>query len=156
MAYAKLSASQINSLRSLRTLPDTLAKPLRATIFGAVKAAYDIPQEHKLKVEIDDTHASNYGVLVRKKDGALYPLDNDGRWPGCPVVGTPPAPPVEYRWFRVPFVELHTTADECYDWRDGHVQCPTPVLPEHSVAISATGELWAKVPSTAFSTFDDE
>ena len=101
MAYAKLSQSSINLMLAIRPMaaatPDEV-KGIRKEIFTSAKAMYGIPADHALKVDLD-TPGEMYGVLVRKKGGAVYPIHPDGQWIGA-VVATV-APPVEHRWFRV-------------------------------------------------------
>lgn len=95
---ATLSITQMQALRALRSLPADVASTVRASLFASFKAGFGIPAEHKLKVEIDDFRADNYGVLLRKKTGDAYPLGVNDTWVGDVQVA---APPPAKAWFRV-------------------------------------------------------
>lgn len=85
MAFAKLTPAQITTMRSLRSIDEDLAKTMRAALFAGVKAEFGIPDEHKLKVEIDDTNSPDFGVLIRKKTGEVYTLGFTGKWVGAAI-----------------------------------------------------------------------
>lgn len=98
--YAKLNDAQINLLKLLRDQPDEMRKQIKADLFKQVKNMHGIPDDHKLKVEIDNQWSPDYAVLIRKKDGAKYQLTDTGRWVGASVLA--PAAPVDpRRWVFV-------------------------------------------------------
>ena len=72
MAIAKLTPSQIASFIALRTMDATVAKTLRKTLWAAIKAANNIPSDHTVKAEIDNTADPLYGVILRKSTGNAY------------------------------------------------------------------------------------
>jgi hypothetical protein len=102
MAKAKMNGTQMAVLRAARGLDELTLKSIRATIFAAVKTQFRIPQTHRLSVEIDNTDAADYGVLVRKSNGQTY---DDGT-----------TPPVTYRWFLCGTGTLQAASSR---WSDG-------------------------------------
>ena len=80
MAKATLSNQIINIFHGIRALPDADAKAMRKQLFSTLKAKFGIPEDHALKVELDDTASADYAVLLRKKGNAPYELHLDGKW----------------------------------------------------------------------------
>ena len=98
MAYAKFSPAQITLLKAARNLTDAdTAKELRNQMFMAAKIAANIPAEHKVKAEIDDTSSPVYAVLIRKTTGQPYLLGATTSQTAQPIA--PPPPPA--RWFAI-------------------------------------------------------
>ena len=89
---AKLTQAQITLFIALRSLPTTQANEARAELFDTVKGLFGIPADHKLKVELDNPGSPLFGVLIRKKTGSTYRLDENGQWDGGS--STPFAPSV--------------------------------------------------------------
>jgi hypothetical protein len=99
--YATLNAAQINLLKLLRTQDESTRKQIKADLFAQVKNKFGIPDDHKLKVEIDATSDSRFAVLVRKTNDSAYRLAVDGKWVDADrptVAGSPPADP--RRWIK--------------------------------------------------------
>lgn len=119
MTHATMSAGQMSVLRAIRALPDADRSVVRAQVFSATKAAFGIPQEHKLKVEIDDRNSPNYGVLTRKKGDAAYELDSTGQWQGAVTHRRAYDAPAPTRWFALDLHEAVSDSVNHNDWDDG-------------------------------------
>lgn len=118
MAHATLSATQIATLKSLRSLPEDAAKIVRGSLFASFKEVFNIPADHKVKVEVDNTSSPSYGVIVRKKDGTAYEVNSLGKWSGSVTTAPAAARPMP-RWFRV---DVDAAVDDILDtdsWDDG-------------------------------------
>lgn len=114
--FAKLTQAQASFLKTIRSMQDAQRKELKRTLFAAVKSTFGIPDDHKLKVEIDNVLSSDYLVIKRSKDGsnATYELDSAGRW-----TGAAPQQVAEKRWFKVNPDYLDTTVTDDTDWDEG-------------------------------------
>jgi hypothetical protein len=137
MAKAKMNGTQMAVLRAARGLDDATLKTIRAAIFAAAKTQFNIPQSHRLSVEIDSTDAADYGVLKRKTTGQTY---DDGV-----------PPPVTYRWFRCA-AGTTTPVSSCFS--DGYTSAPTGngfTANNKDFVASSNGYLYVKLASTAFS-----
>jgi hypothetical protein len=125
MAYAKLSPQSINLLLAIRPMeaatPDEV-KGIRKEIFASAKALFGIPADHALKVDID-TPGATFGVLVRKKGGAVYPLHADGQWIGAARAPVAPPPAVK-RWFAVDTGAIIGQVQCDSDFHEGSVDAP--------------------------------
>lgn len=107
---ATLTTAEITLLKLLRDQDEQARKTIKANLFAKVKARFGIPQEHKLKVEIDNITDPMLGVLIRKNNGTAYDLDGSGQWVGA----TPAAPASTMGWVKV--TGLHTALlDEARD-----------------------------------------
>lgn len=107
---ATLTTAEITLLKLLRDQDEQARKTIKTNLFAKVKARFGIPQEHKLKVEIDNSTDPMLGVLIRKKDGTVYDLDGSGLWVGAAPAAQVPA----MGWVKVH--GLHTTlVDEAFD-----------------------------------------
>lgn len=115
--YAKLNASQINLLKIGRDLDAAHRSRIRSEIFAAAKAAFGIPAEHRLKVEIDNVQADDYGVLRRKKNGQPYEVPSATVPLTAPTPVTPPPPPK--RWFKIDVDGVVEGYIDSFDWDDG-------------------------------------
>lgn len=136
MAKAKMNGTQMAVLRAARGLDDATLKTIRAAIFAAAKTQFNIPQSHRLSVEIDSTDASDYGVLKRKTTGQTY---DDGV-----------PPPVTYRWFACNTGTLE--AGTSY-WSNGHNAQPSGnpfSVGARSYVTAQNGVVYVKLPSSAF------
>lgn len=71
MAQIKISASAAATLRALRNLPadSTDRKTAKKDIFNTLRNQFAIPQNVKLKVEIDNTTAADFLVVKDKTTG---------------------------------------------------------------------------------------
>jgi hypothetical protein len=156
MAYAKLSPQSINLMLAIRSMeaatPDEV-KGIRKEIFAAAKAMFGIPADHALKVDID-TPGEMFGVLVRKKGGAAYPIHPNGMWIGAVVAQVAP-PPVEKRWFRVEVDAIveQVTGDD--DFLYGDFDAPHNVDIRFTAAgtefiLDAEGDLFVQLGADAF------
>jgi len=97
--FATLSSSQMAALRGLRHFDAAeVASTIRASLFAGIKTQFGIPQEHKVKVEVDNVAHPAYGVIVRKKTGMAYSV-NEGTGKIQDTTYTPA--PVETRWFSI-------------------------------------------------------
>jgi len=137
MAKAKMNGTQMAVLRAARGLDDATLKTIRAAIFAAVKTQFNIPQSHRLSVEIDSTDAADYGVLKRKTTGQTY---DDGV-----------PPPVTYRWFAC---RQGTLEVEASYWSNGNSAQPNGdsfSVGARSYVTASNGYLYVKLPSSAFS-----
>ena len=155
MAYAQLTPSQANYLKLARALSDADRIAVKAELFRTVKASFGIPDDHKLKVEIDDAAHPNYLVLIRKKNDEPYALRvSDGKWVGAGApqgtVSNPPAPVV--RWFAVDNAEVYEATlsllrNEEPDWEDGDLTAPDDLkyVPGTNgrLAFDEYGNVWA-------------
>lgn len=107
---ATLTTAEITLLKLLRDQDEQARKTIKANLFAKVKARFGIPQEHKLKVEIDNISDPMLGVLIRKNNGTAYDLDGSGQWVGAAPAAQVPA----MGWVKVH--GLHTTlVDEAFD-----------------------------------------
>lgn len=120
---ATLTTAEITLLKLLRDQDEQARKTIKANLFAKVKARFGIPQEHKLKVEIDNISDPMLGVLLRKKDGTVYDLDIFGQWVGA----APAAPATTMGWVKV--TGLRTTlVNEAVD-----IATPDDVVPDQEV-----------------------
>lgn len=136
MAKAKMNGTQMAVLRAARGLDDATLKTIRAAIFAAVKTQFNIPQSHRLSVEIDSTDAADYGVLKRKTTGQTY---DDGV-----------PPPVTYRWFAC---RQGTLEVEASYWSNGNSAQPAGnpfAVGARSYVTASNGTVYTKMASTAF------
>lgn len=137
MAKAKMNGTQMAVLRAARGLDDATLKTIRAAIFAAAKTQFNIPQSHRLSVEIDSTDAVDYGVLKRKTTGQTY---DDGV-----------PPPVTHRWFPCGTGTLESCTTY---WANGHNVQPSGnpfSVGPRSFVTTQNGTVYAKLPSSAFS-----
>jgi hypothetical protein len=158
MTYAKLSQSSINLLLAIRPMeaatPDEV-QGIRKEIFASAKAMFGIPADHALKVDIDTTDAS-FGVLVRKKGGAVYPLHADGQWIGAaraPVA----TPPVTLRWFAVDLSSIVGQVVDDNDFDSGSESEPARALvdtrftaDDMEFILDTEGSLFVRLDADAF------
>lgn len=155
--FAKLTSTQANFLKLIRTSSDSDRKELKRELFSVVKAKFGIPDEHKLKVEIDDVDSPRYLVLVRKSDDSAYVLGSDDRWAGA--LSDMPAI-TEFRWFPVDAETLaHAAAGlvEDVSWDDGissppegaHIQAALGDY-GHAVAFTSDGQLYVEMAIDEF------
>jgi len=152
---ATLTTQDIATLKSIRTLPQELATNLRAAMFSSFKHSFSIPQDHKVKVEVDDVGTPQYGVIVRKKNGKAYPLNPAGKWvdpDAAPVVATPREP--AKRWFVVNKDDAlnEIIGDNDFNGGLGKDDLPYDVVISESgdVAVDSDGDVWLLIPESAF------
>ena len=130
MAKASLSLAQMSTMRSLRTLDEDLAKSLRSSMFTAIKEAFEIPADHRVKVEIDEESAPNFGVIIRKNTGEAYTLTSTGVWnKGTPAPESTPQATGKVikgsRWFKVDRADIaHSVIDGGRKFTDGQLDAP--------------------------------
>lgn len=140
MPFATLSAIAIRTLVSARAFDAAVQSVVRKNIFTAAKAQFRIPDEHRLRAEIDNTNNPAYGVLIRKKTGQAYPLNSEGIYVpnDATAVATPAAPPPRIRWYEM---ELFNNVDEIVSNQrieDGIDLVPTAVFTDtdgHQIAL---------------------
>lgn len=83
MAHAKLSHSAAASLAFVKKLQNEETHAMvRKEVFAQAKAAFAIPEKHKVKVELDPA-SPNYLDIRRKTDNSLYELNSNGKWVGA-------------------------------------------------------------------------
>lgn len=96
MAHLKLTLAQAATLITLRSLPSTDAgrKDAKKGVFDAIRSAFGIPADVKLKVEIDDRASPDYLVLKDKTSGHKLLANALGKYAGrdIPPVTVPVAP----------------------------------------------------------------
>jgi hypothetical protein len=102
MTIAKISLPLAALMIGARSLSDDVRKAVVKQVFDKVKSEFGIPDEHKLKVEIDAASDPMFLTLVRKKNGATYPLRSDGMWVDAPV----PKPVDTRKWFKVDSIKF--------------------------------------------------
>lgn len=145
MAYAKLSTIQIAAMKSLRssTIPADVAANVRSQLFTVYKDMFGIPAGDKLRVDLDNEGSDEYGVLIRKKTGLAYVVDDRGAWTGeyAPCV-TPK------RWFSIDLADGVDSSLSLLDWDDGR----TDVQPVHmwtsaghTLCLTADGAVFAQL-----------
>lgn len=117
MANAQLNLHQAAFLVRLRQFPDeTARKAMKADLFRLVKDTFGIPQDHKLKVEVDAASSPDFLVLYRKTDGQPYQLHADGKWIGAErSTAAVPAPVDTRKWYRTPGILRDFVADSMQD-----------------------------------------
>lgn len=134
MAFAKLTQAQANYLTLARNMSNEDRSAIRAELFRSVKTAFGIPDDHKLKVEIDDATLPTFLTLIRKKTNQPYVLGADGKWvdnTAAQGTVTQPQPPA-VRWFKLDNYDagsLLDTARDCVSndqvWEDGVQHAPS-------------------------------
>lgn len=75
--YHKITEGQAAILRALRANDagdEDFISEVRHEVFAAAKQAAGIPNDHRVKVEIDNRSHPDYLVLIRKLTGAKYPI----------------------------------------------------------------------------------
>ena len=151
MAYAQLTPSQANYLRLARTMSDEDRSAIRAELFRSVKLAFGIPEDHKLRVEIDDAAHPQYLVLIRKKTDQPYVLGANGKWVGASAPqGTVSRPPV-VRWFQVDSADVDDLMDAARqsltnDWYEGSMDKPDDLTTVYGsngrLGVDTDGTVW--------------
>ena len=152
MAKALFTTAQMATMRSLRNLDEDIAGCLRSELFSGIKAGFGIPDDHKIKVELDDTMSSVYSVILRKKTGDAYTLTDDGVWDRGAGGATPTGP----RWFKVPRALVSDGVIDAYPFSAGLVGTPEGVtLPAHGddtdlpMLVASNGELYIRLSKAA-------
>jgi hypothetical protein len=168
MAKATLSLAQMATLRSLRNLDEDIAGALRTELFASIKAGFGIPDEHKVKVEIDEEESVAYGVIIRKKTGEDYTLTADGVWdegkPQPQSAAQAAGKKVkESRWFKVPRAMIaNAVVTDGGDFKDGDLAAPEGELIDHDVdgvkfpmVVTDDGDLYIKLDLVEDTDRDD-
>jgi hypothetical protein len=62
--HLKLSADEIGTMLQLRRLPPDAAKPMRNSMFKAIKIRQGLPLDTRLRVDLDDEKNAMYGVVI--------------------------------------------------------------------------------------------
>lgn len=116
MAQAKLTLQQGAFLVRLRSLgnDDANRNAMKRDLFAMVKQQFGIPDDHKLKVEVDTASDPAFLTLIRKKDGTAYELGPDGKWNGNAALA--PAPQSTEYIVYVGFRKSASTPQEAVDW----------------------------------------
>ena len=75
--YHKITEGQAAILRALHVNgagDEDFISEVRHEVFTAAKQAAGIPDDHRVKAEIDNRSHPDYLVLIRKKTGDKYPI----------------------------------------------------------------------------------
>lgn len=155
MAYAQLTPSQANYLRLARNMSDEDRSAIRAELFRSVKATFGIPDDHKLKVEVDDASHHAFLTLIRKKTDQPYVLGADGKWVNAASAQgsvSQPQPPV-VRWFMLDSSDADSLLDTARDyvpddqaWEDGFRYAPSTATyvegTQNKLCVDSDGAVW--------------
>lgn len=90
MAIAKLTPTQAATLIAARGAYNR--KAIKADIFAQAKAAFGIPSDVKVKVEVDETGDPDYLVLKNKHTGATFTVPDTNPTPVPTPDAVNPAP----------------------------------------------------------------
>jgi len=152
MAHAKLSHSAAASLAFVRNLQNEETHTLvRREVFAQVKAAFGIPEKHRIKVELDASKP-NYLDIVRKTDGARYELNAaTNKWTGAEVVPAVVERPV---YVRLDLDDLRDFAIEQADNATAEVVEPREIgyaTAEVRLDSYDKGHVWVRVDGNSLS-----
>jgi hypothetical protein len=145
MAHAKLSHSAAASLAFVKKLQnDETHAMVRKEVFAQAKAAFGIPDKHKVKVELDPANP-NYLDIRRKTDNSLYELNSNGKWTGAEAE---PAPAETKAVLKMTADQVKEAAVEAFDMGDA-VKVPlTSMAGTSEDVITKDGFLYVRVDAS--------